>query len=88
MIESLSLRGLELLKHDLELGGKQTLALVEKKITQLELQHRKICATCGNGVTTTNYTLLFGPHDLRKKASFCGIDCLERFQQRLRSFSE
>ena len=69
-------------KNDLDSGAITLKTLVEEKIKKQLKEHEKICATCSsqlNFYKTHNYTLLFGPDDFKKKASFCGLDCLEYF---------
>jgi hypothetical protein len=75
------------LKQDLEKGSIDIAKAVQEKIIEHERKHTKICATCSNELdpySTSNYTLLFGPSDFLKKASFCGLDCLEYFLVRLK----
>ena len=69
-------------KNDLDSGAITLKKLLEEKIKTRLKEHEKICATCSsqlNFYKTSNYTLMFGPDDFKKKASFCGIDCLEYF---------
>jgi len=75
------------LKQDLEKGNIQFAKLIQEKIKELEKKHAKCCTTCSNNLdpyNTNNYTLIFGPDDFRKKASFCGLDCLEYFLIKLK----
>lgn len=85
MVNTLSLEDLRRLKADLENGGRHLHALVSTRVKDLEVQPAKICATCGNDITdnSEHYTLVFGPPDLRKKASFCAQDCLNYFVKKL-----
>ena len=69
-------------KNDLDTGAITLKRLLEEKIKKNLKEHEKICATCSNNLDfykTNNYTLVFGPDDFKKKASFCGLDCLEYF---------
>ena len=69
-------------KNDLDTGAITLKRLLEEKIKKKLKEHEKICATCSNNLDfykTNNYTLVFGPDDFKKKASFCGLDCLEYF---------
>ncbi|MBI2652025.1 hypothetical protein HYX00_01050 [Candidatus Woesearchaeota archaeon] len=69
-------------KSDLDSGAITLKKLLEEKIKNKLKEHEKICATCSselNFYRTSNYTLIFGPDDFKKKASFCGLDCLEYF---------
>ena len=69
-------------KSDLDSGAITVKKLLEEKIKGKLREHEKICATCSsqlNFYKTSNYTIVFGPDDFKKKASFCGLDCLEYF---------
>ena len=74
-------------KGDFDSGGITLKRLLEEKIKRKLKEHEKICATCSselNFYKTNNYTLVFGPDDFKKKASFCGLDCLEYFIVKLK----
>ncbi|MEM4268346.1 MAG: hypothetical protein QXK37_05975 [Candidatus Woesearchaeota archaeon] len=60
--------------------------LVKDKIKENERAKIGFCVTCGNDLKTypRSYTLIFGPDDFRKKASFCEIDCLQYFLSKLK----
>tara|TARA_B100001964_G_C14261556_1_gene615823 strand:- start:8646 stop:8969 length:324 start_codon:yes stop_codon:yes gene_type:complete len=69
-------------KKDLDDKGIALKKLVQEKIKARLKEHEKSCASCSNDLEfykTNNYTLVFGPDDFKKKASFCGMDCLEYF---------
>ena len=69
-------------KIDLDSGAITVKRLLEERIKKKLKEHEKVCATCSsqmNFYKTNNYTLIFGPDDFKKKASFCGLDCLEYF---------
>ena len=69
-------------KSDLDSGAITLKKLLEEKIKNRLKEHEKTCATCSNQLNfykTNNYTLIFGPDDFKKKASFCGLDCLGYF---------
>jgi len=69
-------------KMDIDNGAVTLKKLLEDKIKKKLKEHEKVCATCSNDINfynTNNYTLVFGPDDFKKKASFCGLDCLEYF---------
>ena len=87
MIDALDDYELEKLMKDLKKGGVHLKALVKQKIRERQKSHSAKCAICQSEIdpySTSNYTLLFGPEDLKKKASFCGIDCLEYFLRQLK----
>ncbi len=74
-------------KNDLDTGAITLKKLLEERIKKKLKEHEKICATCSNNLNfykTNNYTLVFGPDDFKKKASFCGLDCLEYFILKLK----
>jgi hypothetical protein len=82
VIEFLSFDELQKMKRDLESGGFHLLTLVQQKIKEQEIAHKQICSYCGNELDPNsihNYTMVFGPYDFRKKATFCGVDCMESF---------
>ena len=69
-------------KNDFDSGAITLKKLLEERIKKKLKEHEKVCATCSNQLNfykTNNYTLIFGPDDFKKKASFCGLDCLEYF---------
>ena len=75
-------------KSDFDSGAISVKKLLEEKIKGKLKEHEKICATCSNNLNfykTNNYTLIFGPDDFKKKASFCGLDCLEYFILKLKN---
>ena len=75
------------MKKDLENGGMHLQDLVDMKIKEESMKHRENCSICNNELdprSTNNFTLVFGPHDFRKKASFCALDCLEYFLRNLK----
>ena len=76
-------------KTDVDTGAIAVKRLLEEKIKNKLKEHEKVCVTCSNNLNfykTNNYTLVFGPDDFKKKASFCGLDCLEYFIHKLKEF--
>lgn len=70
------------LKQELEKGTLNVAKSIQEKIKEHEKKHASYCTTCSNTLdhyNSNNYTIIFGPEDFRKKASFCGLDCLEYF---------
>ncbi len=87
VIDILDYNELMRFKNDLDSGAITLKRLLEEKIKKKLKEHEKICATCSselNFYRTSNYTLVFGPDDFKKKASFCGLDCLEYFITKLK----
>ena len=69
-------------KGDVDSGAVAIKKLIEEKIRKKLKEHEKTCATCSGELkfyNSSNYTIVFGPDDFKKKASFCGLDCLEYF---------
>jgi len=79
------------MKADLESGGIHIQQMINAKIKEHEQQHDQICSACGENIepTSTNtYTLVFGPEDFRKKATFCAVDCMEYFVNSLKEMNK
>jgi len=79
------------LKQELEKGTISVAKVLQEKIRELEKKHAGCCTTCSNTLdpyNTNNYTIIFGPDDFRKKASFCGLDCLEYFLIKLKQMKK
>ncbi len=85
-ISSFSEEDLYRLREDLSNNAAYLKKLVNDRLK--ELKHKKLgfCATCGADLSKKEktYTLLFGPEDFKKKASFCELDCLEYFLENLK----
>ncbi len=79
------------LQRDLFGGGAAIKQVVTNRIKEVNDSQTRVCATCGNTVNLSlnhEYTLIFGPKDLKKRASFCAVDCLEYFFVQLKQISE
>ena len=83
IIGSMSYRDLKAIEKDLYEGNIGT--QIKTKLQEFEKNFSSnMCATCGNAhKNMPRYILFFGPDDFRKKASFCGLDCLNFFTQKL-----
>ncbi len=82
MVDNLDYDELIKLKKDLVHGGLHLRKLVERSIRKIELSHKECCSFCGSEINKENvntYTLVFGPHDFKKKSTFCGSDCMQSF---------
>lgn len=82
MLGNLEYHELQKLKRDIDSGSLLFKHIVESKIAEVEHSDRQLCASCGTIMSKENsevYTLLFGAQSIRKKASFCGTDCLHDF---------
>ena len=89
LIDGLTYAQLLKMQFDLQHGGLYVKKLVESRIKMLENQNRKVCVSCGAEVfadSSSTYTVLFGPSDFRKKATCCGMDCMEQFMGKLKQF--
>jgi hypothetical protein len=72
------------IKKDLQDGGIHLKKFVEDEIKKRQVHHHITCSTCGIDIdpkSTVTTTLIFGPDDFKKKATFCGKDCLQYFIQ-------
>ena len=87
LLEALSYDDLVLLKKDIDAQGLYTKRCVETKLKKKMRDFEKNCTVCSSELrlyNKSNYTLVFGPDDFKKKASFCGLDCLQYFMNHLK----
>ncbi len=78
LFDSLSLKDIELIKKDLEAGNIHK--IIEKKLTKAKQSRLALCPVCNTPIKEgEGLHLQFGPPDLRKKATFDGVDCLRYF---------
>lgn len=88
VIDSLDYDELVKMQKDLDSGAMHITKFVNDKILERQKEHDKVCTSCFSPISATNtntFTLIFGPDDFRKKATFCAIDCLEEFLGKLRA---
>ena len=86
LVDNLDYDELIKIKRDLDSGGVHIKRLINFKIKEKELAHKKECANCGRPIdpfSTSNYTVIFGPEDFKKKATFCAYDCMKYFMDSL-----
>jgi hypothetical protein len=86
-LEAMDYDELMKVKIELESGGFNMKRLVLQKVREKEKKHEMRCTVCSSDVnpfSSNNYTLLFGPEDFKKKATFCALDCMEYFINHLR----
>ncbi len=90
ILESIDEDDLYKMQADLSKGGFFLKKLVDDRLKKLENTKKGYCTTCGQPLENKHktYTLLFGPEDFKKKASFCELDCLEYFLAGLRKVDE
>jgi hypothetical protein len=70
------------IRKDLDNGGHHLRAFVDSKIKEIERDEVKSCAVCGAALNPhyiDDYSLIFGRFDFKKRAWFCGLDCLNFF---------
>ncbi|MFO8015642.1 MAG: hypothetical protein R6U32_00915 [Candidatus Woesearchaeota archaeon] len=75
------------MKRDIDKGGTEIEGLISRKLKEEIKKHDVRCTTCQARIdpySTSNFTLVFGPEDLKKKATFCALDCLEYFLENLK----
>jgi len=86
ILNSLDLEDLEKIQLDVHSGAKHMRHLVDLKIKEMKSSRDSQCAICGRDLNenSSNFTLIFGPHDFKKKGSFCEIDCLIYFINQLK----
>jgi hypothetical protein len=83
LVKSLDEDNLRILKSDIDAGSPVLKQIVTTHLRSMQ-RSEKICAGCNNELDETNsFTLIFGPSDFRKKASFCAEDCLVYFLAQL-----
>jgi hypothetical protein len=70
------------MRKDIDNGGHHLRTILDSKIKQIEREEVKVCAVCGNPINPhfmDDYSLIFGRYDFKKRAYFCGLDCLNFF---------
>jgi hypothetical protein len=77
-LDSLDDDELEEFEKDLKNGSVHKFLAQKKEFFKIK---DKSCAACGNSVSEDCLVLIFGDPKtgIRKKAHFCGVDCLEYF---------
>ena len=82
VVDSLDYYELVRMKKDLDEGGHHLRKFISHMIKEREKEHSALCSVCASEIDPTSvntFTLMFGSEDFKKKASFCGKDCLEYF---------
>lgn len=89
-MDALEYEELVRIKKDLKYGGIHLKKLIDEKIKEKELIHKKYCSTCNAEIEPSkrSYTLLFGPEDFKKKTTFCALDCMEYFLKQLKDMEK
>lgn len=78
------------LQYDLSNGSQGLKKLVDDKIKLVENEPKRQCTVCGEDLIAKEgtYSLIFTHDKLKKKASFCAIDCMEFFVSKLKKSGE
>lgn len=79
ILDNLDESSLDLFEADLKEGNIQR--YIERKKEFFKIKE-KLCPICGNNVNEDCFVLIWGEPSIRKKAHFCGFDCLEYFFQK------
>ncbi|MBT4823683.1 hypothetical protein HN695_06550 [Candidatus Woesearchaeota archaeon] len=89
-VEAIDEEELYKLQYDLTKGAVCLKQLVGEKVKAIENEPRKNCAVCGEELVDKEgtYSLIFRHEKLKKKASFCAVDCMEFFISKLKKAQE
>ena len=82
IIGEVSYEDLIKIRADLNSGAVHIRKLLDDTIKEAEYNKIKSCATCGteiNRIYMDDFVLEFGRRDFKKRAFFCGQDCLKFF---------
>jgi hypothetical protein len=87
IVEQLSYQELKEIQKDIYDGNISY--LIKQKLSSIEKTGKgpaSYCPVCSGEIKAdlAKYQLVFGPEGLRKRASFCEIDCLEYFISELK----
>ncbi|PIN85905.1 hypothetical protein COV19_07480 [Candidatus Woesearchaeota archaeon CG10_big_fil_rev_8_21_14_0_10_44_13] len=87
VVEMIDFNELVNMKRDIDKGGMEINQVLTQKIKEELKKHNVYCSICNAKIdpySTSNFTLIFGPEDLKKKATFCALDCMEYFLKNLK----
>lgn len=90
VVSSLDYEELIELQRDLFRGGASIKQVVSSKLKEITATEVRVCATCGGSINlrvANEFTMIFGPSEFKKRASFCAIDCMEYFTANLKRLS-
>ena len=86
IVKALSYEDLLELKKDTVSKTPLLKYLLSERIKELESNGNR-CATCSSALNAEEYVLMFGRNEIKKKAYFCGLDCMEYFFSHLREIT-
>jgi len=72
----------KLLERELATGSKNLRRVVRDKIKEMARTHNKTCVVCNSKIDEDDHrtvSMIFGPQDMKRKATFCAQDCLQYF---------
>jgi hypothetical protein len=80
-VENMGEEELYRLQYDISNGSTALKGLIEEKIKKVEHLPKKHCAVCGDELVDKEgtFSIIFKHDKLKKKASFCAVDCMEFF---------
>lgn len=84
LLNNLTYEELLQLRTDIGNSAEYLHKLVTHKMNKIEATPRCTCANCQTPISDNSFTLIFGPHDFRKKATCCSLECQEMFLFKLR----
>ncbi|MBW2992449.1 hypothetical protein KY345_04495 [Candidatus Woesearchaeota archaeon] len=90
-IEDWEYHELKELQKELTSGSNDLNRIISRKIKDFEQDTGCICPVCNSVIDSSkpeSFTLIFGPKNLKKKASFCAVDCLQYFISKLKKVKE
>ncbi len=87
IINNLNYEELKAIEKDFNNGNIER--LIKDRLLHFE-QGKKICPVCYRTIDENDehFTLIFGPQEFKKKANFCGLDCLEFFIAKIKDIRE
>ena len=90
IVSSLEYEELIELQRDLFNGARGTRQVISNKIKEITAKESRTCGTCGDFINlrvASEFTLILGTSTMKKRASFCALDCLEYFATNLKRLS-
>ena len=90
IISSLEYEELVDLQRDLFTGGSGIKQVVSNKLKEINATESRTCGSCGTEVNlrvANEFTMILGTSDIKKRVSFCAIDCMEYFTKSLKQLT-